>query len=73
MEEKIIELRHLLDKYKEDVEQVLLFGMERNDFEEKKQKCRDIVLELRKLEEKAKEGSEETKGVEDAEANKTVL
>lgn len=50
MENKIIELRHLLDKYKEDVEQVTLFGMERADFEEKKHKCQELIIRLRELE-----------------------
>lgn len=47
---RIAELKILIQKYKEDVEQVELFSMERDDYEEKKQACRDIVLELRELE-----------------------
>ena len=39
-----------LEKYKEDVEQVELFGMQRDDYEIKKQMCVEIILELRKLE-----------------------
>ena len=35
-EQRIQELKTLLNKYKEDVEQVELFGMERTDYEEKK-------------------------------------
>lgn len=46
----IIELKELLQKYKEDVEQVELFGMERSDYAEKKQSCADIILQLRQLE-----------------------
>lgn len=46
----IAEKKALLCKYKEDVEQVELFGMERNDYYEKKDKCRQLVLELRQLE-----------------------
>lgn len=49
---KIILLKEKLQKYKEDVEQVELFGMERSDYQEKKQLCKDIVLELRQLERK---------------------
>lgn len=40
----------LLKKYKYDVEQVDLFGMERDDYEEKKELCKQLVLELRELE-----------------------
>lgn len=50
IEDEIIELRHLLDKYKWDIEQVILFGMERTDTEEKKQKCREMVRKLKELE-----------------------
>lgn len=42
--------KHQLNKYKEDVEQVELFGMQRNDYEEKKELCKGIILELRELE-----------------------
>ena len=49
-QQHIGELKTMLAKYKEDVEQVELFGMERSDYEEKKKACREIVLELRKLE-----------------------
>lgn len=51
-QERIIELKEQIAKYKEDVEQVELFGMERSDYEEKKQLCKDIILELRELESK---------------------
>lgn len=46
----IAEKKALLVKYREDVEQVDLFGMERTDYEEKKALCRQLVLELRELE-----------------------
>lgn len=44
------EKKQLLQKYKEDVEQVDLFGMERADYQEKKTACANLVLELRELE-----------------------
>lgn len=47
---QIVTLKNQLQKYKEDVEQVLLFDMKRDDFEEKKQRCREIIEELRKHE-----------------------
>lgn len=47
---RIYELKQLLQKYKEDVEQVELFGMERADYEEKKLACSNMILELRELE-----------------------
>lgn len=40
----------LLVKYREDVEQVDLFGMERADYAEKKAACKTLVEELRELE-----------------------
>lgn len=46
----IAEKKALLLKYREDVEQVDLFGMVRNDYEEKKAACRTLVEELRELE-----------------------
>lgn len=46
----IAEKKQLLMKYREDVEQVDLFGMERDDYEEKKLACKNLVLELRELE-----------------------
>ena len=49
-EQQIRELKDQLQKYKEDVEQVDLFGMQRNDYQEKKQRCAEIVLQLRQLE-----------------------
>lgn len=39
-----------LIKYKEDVEQVELFGMQRADYEQKKAQCVAIIEELRALE-----------------------
>ena len=47
---QIAEKKALLLKYREDVEQVDLFGMEREDYEEKKAACRTLVEELRVLE-----------------------
>lgn len=49
---RIAELKQELAKWKEDVEQVELFGMQRNDYEEKKKRCAEIILELRELENK---------------------
>ena len=49
-EKLISEKKKLLNKYREDVEQVDLFGLERVDYEEKKSLCRQLVLELRTLE-----------------------
>ena len=42
--------KKLLEKYREDVEQVDFFGMQRDDYEEKKLLCKNLVLELRELE-----------------------
>lgn len=47
---RIGELKEQLKKYKEDVEQVELFGMQRADYEEKKALCVQIIEELRALE-----------------------
>ena len=47
---EIFILKEELGKYKEDVEQVELFGMERADYQEKKTRCAEIIIELRKLE-----------------------
>lgn len=52
---RINELKVVLQKYKEDVEQVELFGMQRDDYEQKKEKCKNIILELRQLEKQLKE------------------
>ena len=46
----IQEKKALLNKYREDVEQVDLFGMERADYVEKKELCKQLVYELRELE-----------------------
>lgn len=46
----IAEKKALLNKYREDVEQVDLFGMEREDYAEKKLVCKTLVEELRVLE-----------------------
>lgn len=46
----ILEKKALLNKYREDVEQVDLFGMERADYEEKKELCKQLVYELREME-----------------------
>lgn len=47
---EIQEIKKILEKYKEDVEQVELFGMERTDYAEKKELCKNMILELRELE-----------------------
>ena len=49
MRRQIAEIKKTLEKYKEDVEQVELFGMERTDYAEKKEQCRYMILQLRKL------------------------
>lgn len=49
MRRVITDMKRMLKKYKEDVEQVELFGMERTDYEDKKKQCRYIILQLRKL------------------------
>lgn len=46
----IREKKALLNKYREDVEQVDLFGMVRDDYEEKKELCKQLIYELRELE-----------------------
>lgn len=50
LQNQIQELKQQLQKYKEDVEQVELFSMERDDYEDKKELCKNIILELRELE-----------------------
>lgn len=52
---EISKLKILLNKYKEDVEQVELFGMERNDYEIKKNTCAEIIIKLRELEKEIRE------------------
>lgn len=61
LEQQIFELKSLLAKYKEDVEQVELFDMERDDYEEKKKACSTLILQLREKETKLKK-LENTKG-----------
>ena len=46
----IREKKALLNKYREDVEQVDLFGIVRDDYAEKKELCKQLVYELRELE-----------------------
>ena len=46
----ISDKKALLIKYREDVEQVDLFGMQRDDYAEKKALCAQLVIELRELE-----------------------
>lgn len=57
----IYELKTTLEKYKEDVEQVELFGMERDDYEQKKSECAEIIKQLRVKEARIKEIEEEAK------------
>lgn len=52
----IVKKKVLLNKYREDVEQVSLFGMKRDDYEEKKLLCKTLVEELRVLEREVKNG-----------------
>lgn len=47
---RIQKLKLDIKPIKEDVEQVELFGMQRADYEQKKQACVQIVEELRALE-----------------------
>ena len=55
--QQIQSLKQELEKWKEDVEQVELFGMERADYEEKKARCAEIILELRELEHSLEENN----------------
>lgn len=52
MVKTIREKKALLNKHREDVEQVDLFGMVRDDYTEKKELCKKLVYELRELEKK---------------------
>ena len=52
---EIYALKRELEKCKEDVEQVELFGMERTDYATKKARCIEIILRLRELEKELKE------------------
>ena len=47
---EIGKLKQELAKWKEDVEQVELFGMTRTDYEQKKTRCAEIIIQLRELE-----------------------
>ena len=49
MRKQIAKIKKRLEKYKEDVEQVELFGMERMDYEDKKKQCSYLIIQLRKL------------------------
>lgn len=51
---EIYDLKEKLTKYKEDVEQVELFGMERADYSKKKEECAKIIKRLRELEAEVK-------------------
>ncbi len=46
----VSQLKAKLEAYKYDIQQVDLFGMERDDYEEKKAMCREIIIQLRELE-----------------------
>lgn len=53
MEEKrklLFEKKAQMDRYMEDIEQVVLLGIERSDFEEKKSLCKQLITEIRQLE-----------------------
>ena len=57
--QEIYNLKDELQKAKEDVEQVELFGMERSDYTQKKARCVEIIQRLRVLKarlEELKEG-----------------
>lgn len=54
-QQQIAQLKATLQKYKEDVEQVELFRMERSDYEAKVEYCKNIILELRTLENQLKQ------------------
>lgn len=53
MEEKrklLFEKKAQMDRYMEDIEQVVLLDIERSDFEEKKTLCIQLLAEIRQLE-----------------------
>lgn len=50
--DEICELKQEIIKIKEDVEQVELFGMDRDDYQDKKERCVEIIQRLRLLENK---------------------
>ena len=52
---QVSQLKSQLQKYKYDIEQVELFGMRRDDYKEKKEICKNIILELRQLETQLKD------------------
>ena len=54
IENQILTLKAQINKYKEDVEQVELFRMERSDYETKVEYCKNIIMELRSLENQLK-------------------
>ena len=54
-------LKQELQRIKEDIEQVELFGMERSDYTQKKTRCIEIIERLRVLEQRLKEWSKEGK------------
>ena len=54
---RIQDLKLQIAKYKEDVEQVELFGIQKADYEEKKAQCVSIIQELRQLEAQIKESN----------------
>ena len=47
---EIMQLKEEIIKVKEDVEQVELFGMSRDDYQAKRARCVEIILRLRELE-----------------------
>ena len=49
-QQQVYTLKAELSKIKEDVEQVSLFGMQRNDYDYKKSRCIEIIQQLRALE-----------------------
>ena len=53
--QEIYKLKVELEKAKEDIEQVELFGMTRTDYDTKKTRCAEIVLKLRELEKEVKQ------------------
>ena len=54
---EIYELQNELREAKYDVEQVELFGMERADYEQKKQRCAEIIVRLRELNKAVQNGN----------------
>lgn len=52
---QVSQLKSQLQKYKYDVEQVELFDIQRDDYEEKKEMCKNIILQLRELEAQLKD------------------